>query len=303
MKHLLCVLAVFVAGAAQAVELKLPANARQMVARDTVQDRFLAPIGPYSNGQLPTRQIDGTIARSSWRIDQVGLTPLQMLAPLRTQLEEAGFRIVLDCAAQNCGGYDFRFAAEVLPAPNMYINIRNFHALTALRNGDAVTLLSSASSGATFIQIIQAGDSPQEGQVEAVVNISQSAAASQGSIVDMLQSNGHVVLGALDFESGTSSLGKGPFLVLGELAKALELRPQMRLALVGHTDNVGSLVENIELSRNRAAAVRNRLIESYGVASDRLTAQGTGYLAPFTTNQTKAGREANRRVEAVVLEN
>ena len=75
----------------------------------------------------------------------------------------------------------------------------------------------------------------------------------------------------------------------------------MRIALVGHTDNIGGLDGNIALSVSRAQAVRERLITQYAISPDRLEARGMGYLSPHTTNTTEAGREANRRVEAVVL--
>lgn len=304
MRHILCALMVVAAGTAQAVELQLPVGARQMITRDTLQDRFFAPVGAYADGDVPTQQIEGAVARSAWRIDLVGLTPLQFLTPLRIQLENAGYRVVLDCAAKDCGGYDFRFETEVLPAPNMYVNIRNYHALTALRGeNEAVTILASATSGATFVQIIQAGGEVDDSGVEAVADIPQNVAAPQGDQSVALLGKGHVVLSGLDFESGTSELGEGPFVALAQLAQTLLTRPDMRVALVGHTDNVGSLDGNIALSRNRAKAVRRRLIERYGVKSGRLEAEGMGYLAPFTTNETDAGREENRRVEAVVLAN
>lgn len=46
--------------------------------------------------------------------------------PLRDQLIEAGYDVVLDCDQNTCGGFDFRFGTEVLPAPDMYVNIRAF---------------------------------------------------------------------------------------------------------------------------------------------------------------------------------
>ncbi|MEP1768052.1 MAG: OmpA family protein [Sulfitobacter sp.] len=303
MKQSLCLLAMMVAGAAQAVELQLPTNARQMVTRDTVQDRYFAPIGVFADGVVPMLQLDGDVARSSWRIDQAGLTPLQLLAPMRAELEKAGYEIALDCAALACGGYDFRFETEVMPAPNMYINIRNFHALTAVQGQNAVTVLASATSGATFVQIIQAGAAAADSSIAPVANLPRPVATAQGDLAHELQVNGHAVLSGLVFESGTSALGVGPFEVLPELAQAMTARPEMRIALVGHTDNIGGLENNIALSRSRAAAVRGRLIETYGIAAQRLEAQGMGYLAPYTSNQTEAGRETNRRVEAVVLAN
>lgn len=305
MKALWLALLLGIAGTAQAVELQLPNGARQMISRDTVQDRFAAPIAPFADGALPTRMIEGEILRSAWRIDVAGLTPLQLADPLRQQLIDAGYRIVLDCAAVVCGGYDFRFAAEVLPAPNMYVNIRNFHALTAMRgvqgvDEEAVTILASASSGASFIQIIQAGaEQPiavAQSPVPAVSN-----AAPQGDVARELAENGRVVLFGLDFESGTLALGAGPFGSLQALADVLKEQVDMRIALVGHTDNVGSLEGNTALSISRASAVRDYLVRQFDIPQSRLEAQGAGYLAPITSNLTDAGRETNRRVEAVLL--
>lgn len=296
-----------IAGTAQAVELQLPTGARQMITRDTVEDRFFVPVAPFSNGALPTQMIEGTIKRSAWRIDVAGLTPLQLINPLRAQLAEAGYRVILDCSALICGGYDFRFATEVLPAPNMYVNIRNFHVLTAALGPDgaieeAVTILASASSGASFVQIIQAG--PEESESVAVVEQQTGTAVSpQGSVQQELLQNGHVVLAGLEFESGTSELGRGPYTVLEELAEAMRGQPDMRIALVGHTDNIGSLDVNTAVSISRANAVRAYLIERYDIAAARIEAQGAGYLSPLTTNTSEIGREVNRRVEAVVLQN
>jgi OOP family OmpA-OmpF porin len=292
---------ILLAGGAHAVELQLPSSALQVSGRDTVQDRFFAPVGPFDAGDVPTVMIEGDVVRSAWRIDAVGLTPLQLVAPLRAQLLEAGFEIVLDCAALECGGYDFRFASEVLPAPNMYVNIRSYHVLTALQGmpdapDRAVNVLASASGGTSFVQIIQAGAVAQQMAV-----VPEPAGMDAPLADDALLRDGHVVIVGLDFGSGTSDLGPGPFAVLEQVAEVLRAQPALRLALVGHTDNTGSLEGNTALSVSRADAVRRRLIEAYGIAPDRLDAQGAGYLAPRATNATEAGREANRRVEAVVL--
>ena len=307
MKAGIVALLIVLAGAAQAVELRLPSGARQMIARDTEQDRFLVPIGVFADDSLPTVAIEGQVARSSWRIDVGGLTPLQLIAPLRDQLVAAGYDIVLDCGAQECGGYDFRFAAEILPAPNMQVNIRSFNALTAVIGPKtaptrAVNIIASASDGASFVQIIQAGSESTDTDVQPTADVPViDGAVIDGSLSQTLVQQGYVVLSALDFDTGTSNLGAGPFAIIEQLAQALRDAPDMRLALVGHTDNVGGLDVNIGVSRGRANAVRRRLIDAYGIAASRLEAEGMGYLSPITTNQTELGREANRRVEAVVL--
>ncbi len=70
--------------------------------------------------------------------------------------------------------------------------------------------------------------------------------------------------------------------------------------LVGHTDAEGALEGNISLSKKRAAAVKARLIDVFGVPEAQIDAQGVGYLVPVASNLTDDGRMMNRRVEAIL---
>ncbi|MFG6529543.1 MULTISPECIES: OmpA family protein [unclassified Sulfitobacter] len=302
---------VLLAAPAAALELALPSTARLTAERNTAPDRYAAPVGVYAEGQVARVNVDGDLRRAAWRMDTPGLTALQVMRPLRRQLEEAGFDIVLDCAARECGGFDFRFAIEVLPGPNMYVNLRAFHFITALRRGEdgtpteAISILASTAATSAYVQIIQArsgdaaeGDSPP---VTPAATGEVPLASATGDFAATLKTEGHLVLNRLEFETGTSALGPGPFATLARLAELLKAEPGLRVALVGHTDAVGSLDANTALSRRRAEAVRDRLVERYDVAPNRLEAQGAGYLAPRDSNLTEAGREQNRRVEVVVL--
>jgi len=75
--------------------------------------------------------------------------------------------------------------------------------------------------------------------------------------------------------------------------------PDLKIAVVGHTDNVGGYETNLDLSRQRADAVVAELVAAYGVAADRLFAAGASFLAPIASNETDEGRALNRRVELV----
>jgi len=86
---------------------------------------------------------------------------------------------------------------------------------------------------------------------------------------------------------------------LTTLANYLKAQPNRKIALVGHTDAEGSLQGNIALSRQRARAAMQRLIE-LGVPRAQLEAEGVGYLAPMANNLTEEGRTQNRRVEAIL---
>lgn len=296
------------ANAGAALDLSLPANAVQTVERNTSPDRYAAPLGVFEKGSVAKLDIEGDVRRAAWRLDAPGLTPLQVMRPLRAQLTDAGFDILLDCASETCGGFDFRFATETLPGPNMYVNIRAFHFVTAVRPTaddpkEVITVLTSTSATSAYTQIIQAG-SLAEGTVGPTVTADLPVAVPQAEQQDLsaqLMRVGHAVLGDLDFATGTSNLGQGPFASLAALTAFLNARPSMKIALVGHTDSVGGLDGNIALSRRRARSVRARLIDEFGVDAGRIEAEGMGYLAPVASNLTAAGRDANRRVEVVVL--
>ncbi|MNU03582.1 Outer membrane porin F precursor [compost metagenome] len=68
----------------------------------------------------------------------------------------------------------------------------------------------------------------------------------------------------------------------------------------GHTDSVGTYAYNQKLSERRAAAVRDVLVNQYGVADARVSSVGYGESRPVADNATDAGRAVNRRVEAEV---
>ena len=175
MKHRLAIIALAACGLAApacALELTLPSNARETVERNTPLDRYLAPTGAFQYGAgVPTLPIEGEVRRQAWRIASPGLTTLQVLVPLRTQLKAAGYDIVVDCDQSSCGGFDFRFNTEVLPAPNMRVNMRAYRFVTAIDGpADApdsvITLMVSTTATAAFVQIIEAGAlAPDQGGV------------------------------------------------------------------------------------------------------------------------------------------
>lgn len=288
-------------------DLAWPPDAQMTVERATNLDSFDAPTDVFSAGSVPMQALEGSVTRQAWRLTTEGLTPLQIVVPLREQIEALGFDIAFECSSASCGGFDFRFAVEVLPGPNMYVNIGAYRYLTAFKGprddpDEAFTVLASVTAASAYVQVIHvvtgtAGRPPVVVQAPARPVASVGAADPERGLLE----TGFVVLTDLDFDTGTTALGPGPFTSLEQLVAQLRARPELRIALVGHTDTVGGLDPNIVLSRQRARAVRARLIEQYQIDPDRLEAEGMGYLAPLASNQTPEGRERNRRVEAIVL--
>ncbi len=87
---------------------------------------------------------------------------------------------------------------------------------------------------------------------------------------------------------------------LDKVAAIMQKYPKASLLLEGHTDNVGDDANNLVLSENRAAAVRDYLI-GVGIPAQRIESKGYGEAQPIDSNATKAGRQRNRRVKMTVF--
>ena len=107
-------------------------------------------------------------------------------------------------------------------------------------------------------------------------------------------------LDGLVFESASSELRSPARSILDELAAQLLLHPDVRVAVMAHTDNTGNAGSNLELSRERASAVASYLV-SRGVSGQRLRAEAFGESRPVSSNQTAEGRRMNRRIELRVF--
>jgi len=114
-----------------------------------------------------------------------------------------------------------------------------------------------------------------------------------------LADSGKVALYGIHFDTDKDTVRPDSKGTLDEIAKLLRDDSNLRLRVVGHTDNQGDAAYNLDLSRRRALAVVRVLTSQYGITASRLDAFGCGLYAPADTNDTDAGRAKNRRVELV----
>ena len=287
------------ASTAQAQDLSFPSNA--VMTNETVVDdtSYAMPTGPWQATGLPTTQVEGTVTTQAWRVEAAGLSTLQLLRPLRAQIRDAGFRTTFECETAMCGGFDFRFAIPVMLPPQMQVDLGDFRFLVARDADRAISLLASRTPDAGFVQVTQVGpalttrsDAPRAASV--------AVQAQSDDLETALATQGRFVLPGLEFATGSAQLAAGEVPALDSLSAYLATFPDRRVALVGHTDSAGSLDGNIALSRRRAGAVLERLVQDYGVPRRQLEAQGMGYLAPLASNLTEDGRATNRRVEVII---
>ncbi len=290
-------------GPVAAQDLALPAGA--VLTREDVRNpgAYALPTGPWSEDTgLPFLRIEGAVQSQAWRIDGSGLTPLQLLSPLRDQLAAQGYETVFDCIDAACGGFDFRFATRVLPAPAMYVDLTDYQFLSARApGGGAVSLLTSRDRNGGYVQIIRAGGGATGGTQASAPAIARRVNVAPGSIGAALEADGHAILSDMAFQTGSSSLGDGAVASLDAIAAYLKANPTRRILFVGHTDAVGSLEGNQALSRRRAQSAVDYLRQRHDIPANRIGADGVGFLAPIASNLTPAGRDANRRVEAVLI--
>jgi outer membrane protein OmpA-like peptidoglycan-associated protein len=87
---------------------------------------------------------------------------------------------------------------------------------------------------------------------------------------------------------------------LANLATIIAAYPQGRVELSGHTDAKGADAYNLALSQRRASAVKEWLVARHGIDGARVDARGEGEARPVADNDTEAGRQRNRRVEALI---
>lgn len=125
--------------------------------------------------------------------------------------------------------------------------------------------------------------------------------ASEQDIADALQRDGRVIIsGGLLFAFDSAELNPQAQQIVAKLAQVMIQNPNLRVAVVGNTDNTGNFKYNIKLSERRANAIV-RALEKDGVSSDRVVGVGVGSLDPIASNDTEEGRAQNRRVELVLI--
>jgi outer membrane protein OmpA-like peptidoglycan-associated protein len=108
------------------------------------------------------------------------------------------------------------------------------------------------------------------------------------------------ILKGINFDSDKDVIKKDSKPILDRAVEVLQLYPQVRVEISGHTDSNGGYEHNVDLSQRRSAAVKQYLVEN-GIDEARIETRGAGPNEPIDTNDTPAGRAENRRIEVKIL--
>jgi outer membrane protein OmpA-like peptidoglycan-associated protein len=116
-----------------------------------------------------------------------------------------------------------------------------------------------------------------------------------------LLTEGKIVSYGIYFDSGKDVVKPESYGSLKEIAAVLNENPDVKIQIVGHTDSDGDDAMNLDLSKRRAANVKNSLVKDFGISADRIQTDGKGESVPLMPNTSTENKAKNRRVEFIKL--
>lgn len=214
-------------------------------------------------------------------------------------------------------GFDYRLPGEIVPSepPSATITVLvNDHPtpLQAIRahgkflwdEGD-FHFLDDEDNPLSLKFVVGNAAHPQRDQLMAIkinhacATTSTPARGGSGALESTLADVGKADVYSIHFAFNSDELRDESEPTLKEIADVLRRHPDWKLQVNGHTDAISSDQYNLDLSKRRAAAVKDALVKRYGIDRARLATAGFGESQPKDSNETLEGRARNRRVELV----
>ena len=299
-------------------------------------DEFALPLSPLekvgddmrdarNNTRFAPRQkleLEGRVTRLAYVIP-AGRSPLEVLRNYQDEIKANAGSVLFECKGDECGGdaesgsdhgggssglLEMIFPREAVVSPdfsNGNCAVNSHHAdqrffAAKLGNGDAQiavmtyalkdTLYCKALNDRTIAIVVLIESKSREQKMVTV------AASEMAKAIDQA---GKIALYGILFDFDKADIKPESKPQLDEIAALLKTDANLKLLVVGHTDNQGGMAYNLELSKRRADAVVAALEQRYAVIPARLMAQGMGSAVPVASNDSEAGRAKNRRVELV----
>ncbi len=116
-----------------------------------------------------------------------------------------------------------------------------------------------------------------------------------------LITEGKLVSYGIYFDVNSDKLKPESNATIKEIAQVLKDNPTIKISITGHTDSDGDDSSNLDLSKRRAASVKNELVNNYGIDAARLETDGKGESQPLAPNDNTLNKSKNRRVEFIKL--
>lgn len=167
-------------------------------------------------------------------------------------------------------------------------------------NDGGETTLRVATGGKDVWVLVEPGifSAPTQSYRIAVVEVAaMQQVVSANRMLDEINKSGFIAL-YVNFDTGKTELKPDAQATVREIVAMMKASPALKIAVEGHTDNVGAAAANKALSEGRARSVMNAAVAG-GIPASRLGAAGFGAERPLADNRSEEGRAKNRRVELV----
>jgi len=275
-------------------QAELPASRPVFKDNKLVVENLLKPEGKYT-------RIAYVYAK-----DRSGL---EVFRNYQAAIAKAGMKVIYTCEKEACGalasyynasyllrdgfmdGSDFRNAFNAgLAEPRYLVAEGKQPDGSAVHVAVLVAAPLRDNLGGISLQIVE-GKPMETGKVAATLNAAEMARS--------IASSGKIAVYGVYFDSDKTAVKPESAASLAEMAKLLQQDKNLKVHIVGHTDNQGSPAHNMDLSQKRAESVVKALTADYKIDAKRLSAKGVGSYAPVASNDAEPGREKNRRVELV----
>ena len=293
---------------------------------DTNFDDVKLAIGKFGEDGKPsaTKAVEGKATRLVYQAPKTNNT-LELSRNYRDSITAGGGEILFDCKEADCGtgnGAPFRnwiYPKEKMAGPERDTTncVLAYGADSAFGPGmNEVRYFAAKLGGAgeryvavlTYKIVAPYYCTTYNGYHTVVVQVIEPKPMGDSMITvkaaDMavaISSQGRIALYGIYFDTDKAVVKPESDPTLAEISTLLKNDPKLRLLVVGHTDSTGDFDHNTVLSRQRAVAVAQVLAAKFGIAANRLRAEGVGMLAPAASNDSEDGRAKNRRVELVKL--
>ncbi|MCP3368890.1 OmpA family protein [Bradyrhizobium cajani] len=317
------------------IVLAVPVVARAAMPADAPDARDHALISRYAGSWLVAQDVkgfdqvgiprgsqNGEVAKIEGRVTRLfylapaGKSVLEVQRNYEQALERAG-AARQDSCADNCGARDFGQLRKLPANPSLpKAELEGWSPITLLQqwqeSGTERYWYGTVNASGTTLHVGILTARPgtfalSSKYVATIVEIVEpKAMESDKVLVDVnaltkgLQADGKVALYGLYFDTGKSVIKPESKAQVDQMAKLLQSDGSLKVHIVGHTDNQGSLEANLALSKARAQTVVDALATTYKVDPRRLSAAGVASYAPLGNNTTDVGRARNRRVEMVL---
>jgi len=258
-------------------------------------DEFEILLGPVKSAsdqdiqQAKREKVEGKVTKIQYKAPK-NRSPLEVFKNYEEAIKKAGFNIIYSAKGSEIAGirkFLYPYFWDVYASSD---DVRNFFYLSAK---------SKANDKVISVCVLPGFDGPIVllGIVE--IKLMETGLIKAEDIYEGIKKEGHIAIYSIYFDFDRADIKPESKPALDAIAKFLRDHPEIKLYVVGHTDNIGSLEYNMDLSKRRAEAVIKELVEKYGIEKERLKGFGVGPLSPVASNKTEEGRAKNRRVELV----